>query len=139
MSLASQIQSLATRIGTEFKTIRTEIATKLTIPSGGSTNQVLTKTNNVDITGGGTYSWQSLPARTLPTIFYAFGKSGAIWTNPGNYIGSDLLLIYGTGELYSLLADVDLGNSWSYMTTLALASSVNTKAQNIAIATALGG
>lgn len=50
MSLVSQIVSFATRVATEFNSLRSEVATvaDATLPTGGGTGQILAKVDGVD-------------------------------------------------------------------------------------------
>lgn len=51
MSLATQISSLATRVGTEFKSIRTALSTKAEIYSGTTATAAATAAKTVTVTG----------------------------------------------------------------------------------------
>lgn len=78
MSLASQVTSLATRVATEFKTIRTLISGSGTGTISGLTTtdktSLVAAINEVKAAGGGGSS--TLPTHTLASLISSAGSSG---------------------------------------------------------------
>lgn len=137
MSLQTSLASFITRLGGEFKSVRTAITNKLDIPAAsGASGFVLTKTNSV-AGAGGTFTWATLPGRSTPIFIYGPTVSSA-FSNPNLYLANDLYLDFQTGRLWFLNYTDGTTNSWIIVTTLALAANYNTKPIATGIAIALG-
>lgn len=73
MSLVSQIVSFATRLATEFNTLRSEVATvaDATLPAGGGTGQILAKVDGVD------YNTEWIDNFAPNVVLYAKNETGS--------------------------------------------------------------
>lgn len=94
MSIASQVSSLATRVATEFKSIRTLISGSGTGNISGLTttdkSSLVAAINEVKATGGGGGS-STLPTTTLASLVSTAGSSGL--TANQSYRVTDLNLV----------------------------------------------
>lgn len=125
MSLTTKVADLATRLGTEFKTVRTEISAKLD-SSSYTASDVLTKIKTVDGTGSG------LDADTLDgSHASAFATSGHNHSSTYQPLDGDLTAIAALSGTSGILKKT-AADTWALDTaTYATTSDVTTAISNL--------